>query len=291
LEKLALYQDQLLPDWEQRQIQEELSAHPEYQEDLRELDRMQESLQEWGRKERVFLALQNRLQQPARRSLPASERNYFVHWLPSLNPVPAVSFAAVLILFVSALFAVRSFMPSSPEVLKNFGTTTIATDTARDQECYVEVGQESYLALRLTDGKSIAEFGPNTRAVIEGERTIRLQEGVVLNRVAPMPDLPYQVYTPQGVIQVLGTQFEVEIQTDRTVVRVLDGKVALRTSADHTPGSAVLLTKGQMGTITSAAVSSPQPISLKSIAPWRQAFGSNANITTKNIANVLHSKP
>ena len=86
--------------------------------------------------------------------------------------------------------------------------------------------------IRLADGTRVTL---NTETAIDvrfdtGQRTILLREGEILVQTAPdtyLPHRPFSVYSIEGRMEALGTQFSVRQDGDRTHLAVLEGAVRI----------------------------------------------------------------
>jgi transmembrane sensor len=82
-------------------------------------------------------------------------------------------------------------------------------------------------SLTLADGSVIAL---NTRTALridfsDQERSVVLESGEAVFKVAPSPSRPFVVRTPTALIRVLGTQFNVYQKPEGTTVSVVEGRV------------------------------------------------------------------
>ena len=113
----------------------------------------------------------------------------------------------------------------------------------------ISTGPDGFATLELDDG-SYVSLVPNTRIVLASLRkmaltgiedhVIELQKGEVSNEVthAKQPGDRFEVRTPSIVAGVRGTRFRVNEMSAMTAVEVLDGTVAVGTSAQTEPGNA-----------------------------------------------------
>jgi hypothetical protein len=182
----------------------------------------------------------------------------------------APSLATVFIAIISLLIYQTYTAKNNPHILARSGLVNVMDNRIDSME-------DGYLALRMSDGRSRVEFGPNTKAILTGPRSLTIETGVVWNEVVPDPTIPYVITTPHGAITVLGTAFEVEVTELEDTVRVDHGKVELRNAAFQT----VILPAKFSGSIRKDAISTPQKI-LGKIAMWR-----SPQINTSDIANAL----
>lgn len=88
--------------------------------------------------------------------------------------------------------------------------------------------------LQLSDNSRVIL---NTNSAIKVDysgknRTVYLKQGEAFFNVTPDSSRPFEVITPQGSVQVLGTQFTVHAFAKKSLVTVLEGAVALDTKRD-----------------------------------------------------------
>jgi transmembrane sensor len=152
---------------------------------------------------------------------PVASRRRRRLWIPA-----GAATAALLALAIGLSWLISSERDPS---LDPFGTVDLAT------------GPSETVTLRLGDG-SIATVAPDSRIEIAtaGGRSVRLQ-GQAYFAVTADSTRPFTVHTPTGAVQVLGTRFHVQGDTDVLKVAVLEGRVAVA-SADVR----VEITEGEM---------------------------------------------
>jgi transmembrane sensor len=91
----------------------------------------------------------------------------------------------------------------------------------------------------LSDGSTVA-LGGDTRievALSSGVRAIRLTRGEALFTVAKDPDRPFKVRVGNATIVALGTAFDVQLGSDRTIVSVTEGRVLVEPATRFLPMS------------------------------------------------------
>lgn len=289
LEQLALYQDQLLSDREMREVETILAERPEYRSQLDELRMTHAALQEWGLKDRILNGVLHELQntkqaEPEEKTLP--------WFIPNFQT--AIAFAVIFMLALAADFFIDSLDNQNASVLKAVGTVEMANAREISNGVSIKMGdtlvvdKNSYLALRMGDGKSLAEAGAETVATLTGARSLRIEKGVVWNEVAKEDGESYRITTPHGTVTVLGTKFEVEVEESKTVVKVAEGKVEISSHLSNASGETVYLSKGMMGSIHHTSVSAPTPVALESIAAWKNRYHNRGGvIDTRGIRNAL----
>lgn len=107
--------------------------------------------------------------------------------------------------------------------------------------------------VQLQDGSTVTL---NTKSRIEvrmadDRRTVWLVHGEALFQVAPDAKRPFYVDAGDATVRVVGTEFNVRRQTERTAVTVLDGRVALITAANDERADPPLLLKGDRAIVSS----------------------------------------
>lgn len=105
--------------------------------------------------------------------------------------------------------------------------TFAALNLAGPQGEIIAVPMRETRLVELDDG-TILELSPGARTEIslrEDARTVQLEDGVALFRVAHDGNRPFLVSTRFGEVRVTGTEFVVRIEDDRAIVSVLSGRV------------------------------------------------------------------
>lgn len=93
----------------------------------------------------------------------------------------------------------------------------------------VQSSTDGGVSLRLSNGASL-RLGPATRVKLMSGFVLELQMGkLYLDTVDARPNVQFEVQTAFGTIKDIGTQFEVQTQTESVRVRVRDGEVFLET--------------------------------------------------------------
>lgn len=147
------------------------------------------------------------------------------------------------------------------------------------------VGEQRLITLH--DGSTV-ELNSRSRLRVrftEQERTVDLLEGQALFKVAKNPARPFIVHSGVTSARAVGTQFDVYRMPDRTVVTVLEGRVAV-SNALHAPGSPagqpaaatgtseastpVLLVAGEQISVTARVIADPQPANVEAATAWTQ---------------------
>lgn len=107
--------------------------------------------------------------------------------------------------------------------------------------------------INLADGSTLI-LNADSRVRVrysETERTIDLEEGQALFKVAKNPSRPFVVRSGEASVRAVGTQFDVYRKSTGTIVTVVEGKVASTTPSAPTP---VFLIAGEQLTIPKITV-------------------------------------
>jgi transmembrane sensor len=129
--------------------------------------------------------------------------------------------------------------------------------------------------VHLEDGSGVTL---NTASKIEvrltaGHRVIRLTKGEALFDVTHDPARPFDVYTGNTILRVLGTRFDVDVRPARTTVTVLEGVVSLSQGIDEAQpqGNAKVLRAADRVVIDSAGPgTAEQGVRLDEATAWTQ---------------------
>ena len=112
-------------------------------------------------------------------------------------------------------------------------------------------------------------------------RQVELNEGEVFFAVAVDPDRPFEVRTPNGLIRVLGTAFNVKSRSGRVAVDVERGQVLVKDApkgtGDMRAGRVTLVAGQGVDIDTSGHLSRLRPSDMKQVLAWqnRQAVFKN----------------
>jgi len=92
----------------------------------------------------------------------------------------------------------------------------------------------SWLELEFKDGSTATISGNSMLTFSDhGQKTLHLKQGNLSSNVKPQPaGKPMLVYTRSAVLEVLGTQFEVEAETATTILNVSKGSVRVKRFSD-----------------------------------------------------------
>jgi len=92
----------------------------------------------------------------------------------------------------------------------------------------------AWFELEFNDGSTVAISGNSTLTFSDHEqKKLYLKEGDVSGNVKPQPaGRPMLIYTRSAVLEILGTQFEVEASLAATMLHVSEGKVRVKRLSD-----------------------------------------------------------
>ena len=92
----------------------------------------------------------------------------------------------------------------------------------------------SWFELEFNDGSTVTISGNSTLTFSDyGQKKLHLKEGSVSGNVKPQPaGKPMLIYTRSAMLEVLGTQFEVEAGLTATMLNVSEGKVRVKRLSD-----------------------------------------------------------
>ena len=96
------------------------------------------------------------------------------------------------------------------------------------------VAPDSWFSLQFNDGSTVTISGTSMLTFADlGQKELRLKEGMFSANVVPQPNgKPMIVHTPSTVLEVLGTQFDVEANMASTALNVTEGTVRVRRLSD-----------------------------------------------------------
>ena len=137
---------------------------------------------------------------------------YSRRWLPAAVTMGAV---AVLSLGLFSLWNVRPVAPVPVRV----GTTALHFETGHGEQLSRRLADNSVLHLN-TDSAVTIRFSKT-------ERLVMLASGQANFEVAHEPARAFRVLTGSAEVVAIGTQFDVRLQEDSTVVTVIEGRVAV----------------------------------------------------------------
>lgn len=135
-------------------------------------------------------------------------------------------------------------------------------------------GQGERREIRLADGTRIT-LAPLSAIDVDFDaqrRRIVLREGEILIDTAPdsaAVHRPFLVQTGQGLLEALGTRFDVQLQDDATHVAVLEGAVRVQPRQQGAPW--LVLRAGEQSTFSAAGVQ-PAWAADDSVAAWTRGM-------------------
>jgi ferric-dicitrate binding protein FerR (iron transport regulator) len=93
---------------------------------------------------------------------------------------------------------------------------------------------DSWFELQFNDGSTVMISGTSMLTFADlGQKEMRLREGIFSANVVPQPNgKPMLIHTPSTLLEVLGTQFDVEANQASTMLNVTEGKVRVRRLSD-----------------------------------------------------------
>jgi len=94
---------------------------------------------------------------------------------------------------------------------------------------------DSWFELQFNDGSTVMISGTSMLTFADlGQKELRLREGVFSANVVPQPEgKPMLIHTPSTLLEVLGTQFNVEARLASTTLTVTEGAVRMRRLSDR----------------------------------------------------------
>lgn len=113
-------------------------------------------------------------------------------------------------------------------IVENDLSSTINNLTPLKNDNYIETKENSIVYTYLM-GNTILKLAENTRIRILDERTVNLEKGKVNFDVGKSKKV-FRVNTPQGVVTVFGTQFQIEVDSTQILTTVLKGEVTVETA-------------------------------------------------------------
>ena len=96
------------------------------------------------------------------------------------------------------------------------------------------VAPDSWFELQFNDGSTVMISGTSMLTFADlGQKELRLREGSFSANVVPQPNgKPMLIHTPSTLLEVLGTQFDVEATQASTMLNVTVGRVRVRRLSD-----------------------------------------------------------
>lgn len=278
IETMILYQEGRLSNDERKQVELYINENPSAHSEYERIESLNGVLEDWGRSRRVL----DSVKAAAAEARDASSSRA---WRPTLQlaPMPA-ALAACFLAACAGLLWMAIGSGSLP--VYQYATDGLAyVSNLNQHQLEIRTEPESYASVTMPDG-SVSEYGPETYAFVRAPRKISLERGSLWNDVERNPEQAYEVITPHCLVTVLGTRFEVVVDHGETVVRVLEGKVRVKSRQG---GELVELTANQESRTAGADLTQPRQITADIIAEWRQTNRSG-RIDTRQIYNGLQQQ-
>jgi transmembrane sensor len=160
---------------------------------------------------------------------------------------------------IAAAASILALALSWPGIIKGIGLV---------EQYQTQTGEQR--TIPLADGSVIhLNTQSNVRVAFSEEtRDIYLDEGQATFDVAHDAARPFRVHVKHAVVQAIGTQFDVNLQTDHTDVAVTEGLV--KVTAGKVDGTATDVSAGKAVRIAAdGSVSSPVDIKVADATAWR----------------------
>ncbi len=166
--------------------------------------------------------------------------------------LPAMALAASVALAVGIFTWIRVQTPSPSDSVR-YATA---------------VGEQE--TVQLPDGSALV-LDTNTVVVVSFERSLRhleLQHGRLQANVAKDPNRPFEVVSGAGSVRALGTTFQVEDYGGETLVRLIEGRVAVKTHHDGRRQAVELQPMQTISYSPSGRLSSPRTLDADYANGW-----------------------
>jgi transmembrane sensor len=151
-----------------------------------------------------------------------------------------------------------------------WGSWRLASNQAWTADFRTATGEQREIT--LADG---TQLKLNTASAVNvhythQQRLLVLLQGEVLIKTAKDPNgRPFMVKSEQGLMQALGTVFNVRQKSSQTMLTVLEGKVKIQ--PDLTPQDAQIISAGQQSVFTESTISSIEK-STKAATAWSRGM-------------------
>lgn len=126
--------------------------------------------------------------------------------------------------------------------------------------------------LPLPDG-SVVHLNARTTLRWSGfpsERRTRLTAGQALFKVVHDPAHPFYVQTDDGLIRVLGTQFDVNRRSDATILTVLEGKVEVQSLSEARSWHRIVYAHQRLAYGPNGLIDDVRPVDASKAVRWRE---------------------
>jgi transmembrane sensor len=177
-------------------------------------------------------------------------------WVPA-----AVAMAACAVLSLGLLWT-RNVRPIQPPSAPN-GITALHFETRHGEQLTRRLADNSVVHLN-TDSAVTIRYGKT-------ERQVMLTSGQAEFEVAHEPDRAFRVIAGSAEVVDLGTQFDVRLEHDSTVVTVVEGRVAVgpsNSSQNHPPRFVQLSADQQIRLTAGEGPATPVAIDAKRTTAW-----------------------
>jgi transmembrane sensor len=141
----------------------------------------------------------------------------------------------------------------------------------RPLELQTKLGEQRSVV--LADGSRVTlNTATKVEIVLQKQiRIVRLLRGEALFEVTHDASRPFEVVTDSATLRDLGTQFDVDERPDRTAITVIDGRVAVVSSAGLTGASTTLLSAADRLVIGATGISELEhDVNTRAATAWTQ---------------------
>jgi transmembrane sensor len=133
--------------------------------------------------------------------------------------------------WLTVAVAMAALVVSGPGLLSLWNVRPVAhvAPSGGAVSLHIETRHGEQLVRRLTDS-SVLHLNTDSAVTIrygKTERLVTLNSGQADFEVAPEPDRPFRVFAGSAEVIAIGTQFDVRLEHEATVVTVVEGRVAV----------------------------------------------------------------
>ncbi|MBI9019416.1 MAG: ankyrin repeat domain-containing protein [Phycisphaerae bacterium] len=129
---------------------------------------------------------------------------------------------------------------------------------------------DSWFEFEFNDGSTVTISGISTLTFSEyGQKNLYIKEGKIFVNAKPQPTgNPMLIYTQTAMLEVVGTQFEVETEAASTILNVNEGKVRIKRISDN-----ITVDVPAKHRIVTADDRDMQPVPIpESVSRWKSQF-------------------
>ena len=193
--------------------------------------------------------------------IPKRTTSYYLKSSLAIAALIILAFTAVLyvqdvrnganIVRIKGLNGALTWIGNGGEIIQGAGSTqtgtrwsNVLTEGAELPGGTIEgMASDSWFELEFHDGSTGMISGDSVLTFSDrGQKELRLMRGRFSARVLPQPaEKPMLIHTPMAVLEVIGTQFDVESESKSTMLLVREGKVRVRRVGD---GKTVIVPAG-----------------------------------------------